>query len=372
MCGNVIGAPFGRRGYGVLDWSLAIAFAALAGCATAPPPTPPGPAPAPPARSPTAPAVTPPPPPSPPKASADRVIARDARFIVYNPRPGDTLRSLARDYLGDADRYWEIADFNGVEAAEPGQALVIPLQRPNPLGVLSSGYQIVPILAYHRFGQQASKMEVLATEFAAQLQYLAENDYRVVRLRDVEDFLAGKRALPKRAVVITMDDGYASTYKYAFPLLKQHGFPATVFVYTDFIGAKDALTWAQMREMVASGLVDIQAHSKTHANLAYRLPGESDERYRERMDVEARVPRDMLERMLPVKVDTFAYPFGDASDALIERLRKREYRMAVTVNSGGNAFFADPLLLQRSMILGDQDLDAFKAKLQVFREVDLR
>jgi len=359
-------------GRGVLGWSLAVAIAAAAGCATTPPPTPPGPAPAPLARSPSPPAVTPPPPPSPPKASPDRVIVRDARFIVYNPRPGDTLRSLARDYLGDADRFWEIADFNGVEAAEPDRALVIPLERRNPIGVFSNGYQIVPILAYHRFGQQASKMEVPVAEFAAQLQYLVDNDYRVVRLRDVEDFLAGKGALPNRAVVITMDDGYASTYKYAFPLLKQHGFPATVFVYTDFIGAKDALSWAQMREMVASGLIDIQAHSKTHANLAYRLSGESDERYRERMDAETRVPRDTLERMLPVKVDTFAYPYGDASDVLIERLRKREYRMAVTVNSGGNAFFADPLLLQRSMILGDQDLDAFKAKLQIFREVDLR
>jgi peptidoglycan/xylan/chitin deacetylase (PgdA/CDA1 family) len=300
------------------------------------------------------------------------VIARDTRFVVYNPRAGDTLRSLARDYLGDADRFWVIADFNGVAAAEPDQALVIPLQARNSVRVFSSGYQIVPILAYHRFGQQASKMEVAVGEFAAQLQYLAENDYRVVRLRDVEDFLAGKGALPHKAVVITMDDGYASTYKYAFPLLKEHGFPATVFVYTDFIGAKDALTWAQMREMVASGLIDIQAHSKTHANLAYRLPGESDERYRERMDAEARVPRATLERMLPVSVDMFAYPYGDASEVLIERLRKREYRLAVTVNPGGNPFFADPLLLRRSMILGDQDLDAFKAKLQVFREVDLR
>lgn len=367
MCGNVTGVPFGRRGKRALGWSLALVVAALTGCATASPLTPPAPS----ARSPTPLEIAPPPPP-PPEASPDRVIVRDSRFIVYSPQAGDTLRSLARDYLGDPDRYWEIADFNGVDAAEPGQALVIPLQRRNPIGVFGSGYQIVPILAYHRFGQQASKMELPVGEFAAQLHHLAESGYRVVRLRDVEDFLAGKGALPARAVVITMDDGYASTYKYAFPLLKQHGFPATVFVYTDFIGAKDALSWAQMREMVASGLIDIQAHSKTHANLANRLPEESDERYRERMDVEARAPRDTLERMLPVKVDTFAYPYGDASDVLIERLLKREYRMAVTVNSGGNAFFADPLLLQRSMILGDQDLDTFKAKLQVFREVDLR
>ncbi|HTS51973.1 MAG TPA: polysaccharide deacetylase family protein [Burkholderiales bacterium] len=358
-------------GGGAVFFSLACAIAALTGCATAPlaelpaPAAPAAPAPPvpPPAQRPAAPL---------PKASTDRVVARDQHFVVYKPRSGDTLRSLARDYLGDAERYWEIADFNGIRAVEPEQTLVIPLQASNPLGVFSGGYRTVPILAYHRFGQQPSKMEVPVASFAAQLDYLADNDYRVVRLRDLEDFLAGKRALPNRAVVITMDDGYASTYKYAFPLLKQHGFPATVFVYTDFIGAKDALSWSQMREMVASGLIDIQAHSKTHANLAYRLPAEGDERYRERLDTEARVPREVLERMLPVTVDAFAYPYGDASEILIERLRKRDYRLAVTVNPGANAFFADPLLLQRSMVLGDQDLEAFKAKLHVRRDVDLR
>ena len=345
--------------------------AALSGCATPPPPEP---------RAPPTPAAPPLSTPSPgphsaapvPKASLDRVVARNERFVIYKPRGGDTLRSIAHDYLGDADRYWEIADFNGVTAAEPDQMLVIPLHPGNAVGVFANGYQTVPILAYHRFGQRESKMEVSVADFAAQLNYLAQNDYRVVRLQDLQDFLAGRQPLPKRAVVITVDDGYASTYKYAFPLLKQHGFPATVFVYTDFIGASDALTWPQMREMVASGLIDIQAHSKTHANLSYRLPGESDERYRERLDAEARVPRDVLERGLQGKVDLFAYPYGDATEPLVDVLRKRDYRLAVTVNPGGNAFFADPLLLRRSMILGDQDLETFKAKLQTYRQMDLR
>lgn len=343
-----------------------MAIAALTGCAAVPPPAPAVPTPA----SAPSPPTSAAPPAS--KPSTDQVIAKDDHFVIYRPRRGDTLRSLAREYLGDEERYWEIADFNNVSRAEPDQALVIPLKPSNPLGVTSGGYQTVPILAYHRFGEQVSKMEVTAEAFAAQLDYLAANDYRVVRLRDLEDFLAGKRPLPNRAVVITIDDGYASTYEYAFPLLKQHGFPATVFLYTDFVGARDALTWAQMREMVASGLIDIQAHSKTHANLSYRLPGESDARYRERLDTEARVPRDVLERKLAVQVDAFAYPFGDASEMLIERLRKRDYRLGLTVNPGANAFFADALLLQRSMVLGDQDLDTFKAKLQVYREVDLR
>jgi len=307
-----------------------------------------------------------------PEASEDRVIARNERFLIYKPRDGDTLRSIAQDFRGDSGLYWEIADFNGVRAAQPDHMLVVPLQPINAVGVFGGGYQTVPILAYHRFGEQSSRMEVSVTSFAAQLDYLAQNDYRVVALRDLEGFLAGKHPLPERAVVITMDDGYGSLYKYAFPLLREHGFPATVFVYTDFIGARDALSWAQMREMVDSGLIDIQAHSKSHANLSYRVPGETDERYKERLDEEAHVPRDVLERGLPVKVDMFAYPYGDTNGSVLDVLRKRDYHLAVTVKPGGNAFFADPLLLRRSMVLGDQDLDSFKAKLRVYREMEGR
>src|SRR5262245_5809742 len=148
----------GRIGRDVV-FPLLTLSAALAGCVTPPPPDPRAPP------TPTAPPLSTPSP-SPrsaaplPKASPDRVVARNERFVIYKPHGGDTLRSIAQDYLGNADRYWEIADFNGVTAAEPDQMLVIPLRPGNPIGVFANGYQTVPILAYHRFGQRESKMEV--------------------------------------------------------------------------------------------------------------------------------------------------------------------------------------------------------------------
>src|SRR6185369_9796043 len=107
------------------------------------------------------------------------------------------------------------------------------------------------------------------------------NGYKVLALKDLPAFLQGERALPAKTVVLTFDDGYESVYRHAFPVLRKHGFTATVFVYTDFVGAGDALTWSQIQEMHASGLVDIQAHSKTHVNLLERLPDETEARYRQ-------------------------------------------------------------------------------------------
>ena len=305
-------------------------------------------------------------------AAAGPVLARSERFLIYDPAPGDTLQAIAKRFLGSAERWWEIADFNAVRSVQVGRVVVVPLKAINPGGIGPDRYQTVPILCYHRLGTGNGKMVVSAANFTAQLDWLARNDYRVIRLKDLREFLEGKRALPRRAVVITFDDGYASFYRQAYPLLKRHGFPATVFVYTDFVGASDALTWAQLQEMAASGLVDVQGHSKSHSNLIQRSGGETDERYRERVEAEIRIPRDVIRQNLRSPVTEYAYPYGDANELTLEVLARNGYQLAATVNPGGNAFFAQPFMLRRTMIYGDHDLEAFKAKLQVYREIDSR
>jgi len=237
----------------------------------------------------------------------------------------------------------------------------------NPMGVRSGQYQTIPILCYHRVGQGNGKMTVSSSSFEQQLDWLAANNFKVIRLKDLIGFLEGRQPLPQRSVVLTFDDGYASYYRYAYPLLKKHGFPATVFLYTDFVGAGDALTWPQMQEMTASGLVDIQSHSKTHSNLIERAAGETDAAYAKRMEAEAKVPRDVIEKRLSNEVLTYAYPFGDVNEVVLEALARNRYRLAGTVTPGGNPAWAQPLMLRRTMIYGSHDLEAFKSKLQTLR-----
>ena len=295
------------------------------------------------------------------------VLGRGDWFVIYQPAAGETLRSIAAHFLGTEDRYWAIADFNNVNRAEAGQPLVVPLKPVNPGGVSGDEYQTVPILSYHRFGTGGGKMVMSTANFAAQLDWLARNDYRVIPLAQLVGYLSGKDALPRRAVVITIDDGYESTHRHALPLLRKYGFPATLFVYTDFVGAGDALSWQQLQELAASGLVDVQAHSKSHRNLIERGAGEGDQQYRQSVEAEVRAPREMLERRLPVQVRHYAYPYGDANDTVLDALSRQQYQLAVTVNPGGNPFFSQPLMLHRTMIFGDISLDGFKSKLQTSR-----
>ncbi|HEX6708674.1 MAG TPA: polysaccharide deacetylase family protein [Albitalea sp.] len=340
---------------GIVRLVLVAFVCVLAACGTTAPPPAPGP---------TAPAAR-----GPAGGSSGEILGQSDRFIVYRPGPDDSLRSIAARFLGSEDRYWAIGDFNNVSRAEAGQPLVVPLVNLNPTGVYADQYQTVPILCYHRFGTGGGKMVVSPSAFAAQLDWLARNDYHVVRLAELVAYLEGRQPLPRRSVVITIDDGYESVHRYALPLLRKHGFPATLFVYTDFVGAGDALSWPQLQDLAASGLVDVQAHSKSHRNLIERPATETDGQYRQGIETEARAPREILERRLPVQVRHYAFPYGDANEAVLEVLARQRYELAVTVNPGGNAFFAQPLMLRRTMIFGDHDLEAFKSRLQISRGI---
>lgn len=347
-----------RRSTGA--WLAALSLG-LAACTT--PPTPPANEPGPVTTAPK-PANT-----APDNSLKPGVLGRNDRFIVYQPRPEDTLKSIAAQFLGGEDRSWVIGDANGLSRPEPGQPLLIPLKPLNPIGVQADQFQTVPILCYHRFGVANNKMSVSPGNFAAQVEWLVKNDFHVIRLSQLQGFLQGREALPKKSVVITIDDGYESVHRHALPVLRKFNVPATLFAYTDFMGAGDALSWQQLQELANSGLVDIQSHSKSHRNLIERLPGETDERYRQNLEAEVRVPREALEKRLAVQVRQYAYPYGDANDAVLDLLTKQNYQLAVTVNPGGNGFFAQPLMLRRTMIFGDHDLEAFKAKLQISRGI---
>jgi peptidoglycan/xylan/chitin deacetylase (PgdA/CDA1 family) len=294
------------------------------------------------------------------------VIGRDDDFAIVVARKGDDLAILAERYLGDRSKSWWIGEFNGINEVRPGSTVVIPLRPHNRLGVYANGFQTVPILCYHRFGNKFSKLAVTAAAFDAQMDFLARNGYHVIPLSRINAFLEGKEPLPRKSVIITIDDGYRSTYETAFPILKKYGFPATVFLYSDFVGASDALNWAQMKEMLASKLIEIQPHSKTHANLTLRLAGESDAKYRERARQEVDTPIGIIQDRLALASYTYAYPYGDVNDTVLEQLKRQGILMGVTVTPGGNGFFAYPYMLRRNMVFGNDDLEAFKSKLVTF------
>jgi peptidoglycan/xylan/chitin deacetylase (PgdA/CDA1 family) len=201
------------------------------------------------------------------------------------------------------------------------------------------------------------------------MNYLKTHGYRVIPLADLPPFLRGESALPKRSVVLTIDDGHRSVYQVAYPILKAFGYPATLFVYSDYID-HGGLHWEELEEMAGSGLISVQSHSKTHGDLASRSPGESAARYRRRLRDEVSTPTALLRRRLGRKVDFYAYPYGDANAQVIDELRVNGLHLGLTVQPHGNPAFAYPYLLRRTMIFGQRDLAAFQSALEVYRKRD--
>lgn len=290
-----------------------------------------------------------------------RVIARDGDYIIVIAG-GEDARSLAENYLGDPGLYWLIEDANEPGGIMPGNEVVIPLRPMNPTGIGADSYQTVPILCYHRFGRNNGRLTLSPEAFREQMQFLKDNDYRVIPLSDLVGFLKGEKALPKRSVVLTIDDGHQSIYKIAYPILKAFGYPATVFIYTDYLN-NGGLTWKQIDRMISSGLVSVQPHSKTHDNLAVRKLNESSESYRKRIAKEVSLPTDYLKQHQSGLINSFAYPFGDTNDVVVAAVRNNGLSLGLTVQPGGNPAFSSPYLLHRSMIFGDRSMREFKAAL---------
>jgi len=298
------------------------------------------------------------------------VVARSDEFVIVNAGWGETLSSLADTYLGDPGKDWVIAEFNNIDSLAPGQQVVIPLRPADQVGSLRSGYRKVAILTYHRFvpgNRKCDQLAVSEDSFRSQLEYLKDNGYSVVSFSQLADFVEGKGPIPRKPVILSMDDGYKSVYQVAYPVLQEFGYKATVFVYTDFVGAPAALNWTEMKEMVGSGLVDIQPHSKTHSNLTLRQAGESEAAYRERIREEVRNPVRAINAHLGIPVHTFAFPYGAENDEVLAELKTAGLRLGATVTAGGNPSFSHPLALRRSQIYCDDDLVAFAKRLDVFQ-----
>jgi len=301
------------------------------------------------------------------------VVGESQDFIVVvATQDGETAGALAGTHLRDPAKAWMIEDFNGAREFQAGTRVVIPKRPWNVAGVDPTGYQLVPILVYHNLGAQSAGRLVLGAQaFAEQMHYLEREGYRVVSLAEFVEWLHLKRQLPRKSVVLTFDDGYQSFREYAYPVLKQLGFPATLFVYTDYVGAsRNALSWEQLKTLAAEGF-DVQAHSKTHADLR-RAAGETDAQYAKRMQAELAEPPRLFQRQLGQGVQFLAYPYGRVDDDLLTRVREQGYAAAFTVRRESNPSFARPLRISRSQIYSEMTLEQFARNLNLFHHENLR
>lgn len=201
---------------------------------------------------------------------------------------------------------------------------------------LPAAAQPVSVLTYHRFdpAQSTSGTTVTTPVFAAQMDWLQAQHVHVLRLGEVVDAVQGKAAaITEPSVAITADDGWRTVYTQMFPIIRKRHFPVTLFLNPPTIGHGGAyLTWAQIDEMRASGLVEMQAHTETHPNFNDQHAKLSPAHYTDFVDRELAGSRnDLLARN-----DTaafLAWPYGINNLALQDAAARAGFRAAFALGS---------------------------------------
>lgn len=236
-----------------------------------------------------------------------------------------------------------------------GLAAEIP--ETSPAQTSHEGHRGVPILLYHRLGPVvADSMTVRTSRFEEQLDWLEDHHYTEVRLRTLVDELADPAAvLPRRAVAIVADDGHRSVYTQMWPIIRRRRIPLTLFIYPSAISnASYALTWDQIAEMKASGLVDIQSHTYWHPNFHQERKRLAPEAYRTFVLSQLVRSKAVLESRTGMEIDMLAWPFGLHDPELEELAREAGYRAGFTLDRRPAGHQADLLALPR-YLMTDQD-----------------
>ena len=302
---------------------------------------------------------------------SEPAVFRSDDYVIYQLRGGETPDFLAERFLGESKRSWIIEDENKGARFRPGEIVVIPLKEVNKGGLASEGYQVVPILCYHRFAEDCTSSNCMPAHiFEEQMRYLKQNNYRVITLGELYDFFQYRRSLPERSVVITIDDGYRSAYDFAYPILNEFAFKASLFIYTDYVGISEgAITWDQLRELKGRGF-EVGGHTVTHCDLTKAKEGEDDQAYLERIRKELIVSKQIIDKELKQDTVYLAYPYGNCNQRVVLIAEEVGYKLGLTVQRGGNPFFADPLALKRDPII-KKDMGSFVERLRSFHEFAL-
>lgn len=223
-------------------------------------------------------------------------------------------------------------------------------------GVETPAHQVL-IFDYHRFNTyRADSMTVRVSVFQYQLRYMAEHGYHFIPLARYVAYRMGKAPPPpRRSVVITMDDGNESVYKWALPLVEKYRIPVTLFIYPSAISnASYAMTWQQLRTLKATGLFNIQSHTYWHPNFKREQRRLTASQFNKFVDIQFRRSRETLDKKLGIKVSMLAWPFGIYNKQLEKKAYEDGYTAAFALD-GRHAGDDDNIMQISRYLVTDKD-----------------
>jgi len=220
----------------------------------------------------------------------------------------------------------------------------------SPLPQVTAGAQqpYVAVLVWHDVvSPQEVWFDTTLETFRTQLEAVKRGGFHVVTLAALRAHLERGAPLPAKPLVLTFDDNGHGIYENAFPLLRKYGFPATLFVHTNFVGkttTKRHNTWDQLREMERSGLIEVQSLTANHPPDLRALSDAA-------VVHELRLSKFSLERRLGRPIYALVYPEDNYDERLARLASSNGYQLGFTEDWGNAGESVNLLLVHRYSIL---------------------
>ncbi len=237
----------------------------------------------------------------------------------------------------------------------------------------------VPVIMYHGISNRLSGRDkrycTKPERFQKQMNYLYRKGYRTIGFDDLVRHLSTSADLPGKPVIITVDDGYRDFYDNAFPVLKNLGFKAAVFLITSKVTEastwdsgnnsddRQYLTWQEIKTMSNCG-IEFGAHTASHADLETL---EYEEVLRE-----IKESKEAIHEHLGMPVKIFAYPYGKFNESVKKAVNEAGFEAACSTMPGFADRKSDLFAIKRIEVYGWDSLFYFGIKIRVGRNKVLR
>ena len=222
------------------------------------------------------------------------------------------------------------------------------------ISVFKEKKQEVLILMYHQVSENSSlwgDYVIPASLLKEDFEYLKNNNYTPIKIKDILDFTKGTKKLPEKAVVITFDDGQRSFLTKVVPLLEEYNYPAVVNIvgaltdlYTENGETNDKyayLNWNDIKTLSQNPLVEIGHHSYNFHSLGYRrgmgkIYGESNSAYSKIIKTDIEKLNEKLLSNIGERPYILAYPYGIRNDTLLEIAKDENFPVTLSCRESIN------------------------------------
>ena len=248
----------------------------------------------------------------------------------------------------------EVVDENAEPEIDPAD--IPPPPEPVAMEPIVNKDARISILGYHDFteGRSSNDMVLNIDDFRSQMQAIKDADLPVISMQEFLDWKQAKASIPAECVMITIDDGWKATNTLALGVLKEFGYPFTVFLYKNYVGVGGrSMTHEEIRELAANGGT-LCSHSVSHQNMSQRR-GKSPDAYTAWLREELEDSHNFLEQNFGdtgAVVKAFAFPYGIYNDQVLELAKEFGYEACFTVNGKKTNWESEDMEIGRYVVHG--------------------